>query len=58
MGKEAQGIRLEAAKLMWFSRGGLSYVDSMNLSNDERKVFGELIKENMETTKKSGLPFF
>lgn len=58
MEKEANGIRKEAAKLMWFSRGGLQYTDALNLSNSERKIFGELINENMDTTKKSGLPFF
>jgi hypothetical protein len=30
----------------------------MNLSFDERQIVGEIIKENLETTKKSGLPFF
>lgn len=39
-------------------RGGLSYDDSMLLSETERKLINELIKENLETTKKSKLPFF
>jgi hypothetical protein len=39
-------------------RGGLTYQESLNLSWDERKMIGEIIKENLETTKKSGLPFF
>jgi hypothetical protein len=30
----------------------------MNMSWDEREIIGEIIKENLETTKKSGLPFF
>jgi len=37
---------------------GLSYAEGMNLSQDEREIVGEIIKENLETTKKSGLPFF
>jgi hypothetical protein len=37
---------------------GLSYSEGMNLSYDEREIVGEIIKENLETTKKSGLPFF
>jgi len=37
---------------------GLSYSEGMNLSFDERQIVGEIIKENLETTKKSGLPFF
>jgi hypothetical protein len=37
---------------------GMSYQEALNLSWDERKIIGDLIKENLETTKKSGLPFF
>jgi hypothetical protein len=39
-------------------RGGLSYEDALMLSIEERKMINALIKENLETTKKSGLPFF
>ena len=39
-------------------RGGLSYDDSMLLSETERKLINDLIKDNLETTKKSKLPFF
>ena len=37
---------------------GLSYAEGMNLAYDEREIVAEIIKENLETTKKSGLPFF
>jgi hypothetical protein len=37
---------------------GMSYQDVLNLTHDERMIIGEIIKENLETTKKSGLPFF
>jgi hypothetical protein len=43
--------------MCWYMRG-LSYAEGMNLSVDEREIVGEIIKENLETTKKSGLPFF
>ena len=39
-------------------RGGLTYDDAMALSLTERKLVGELIKDNIKTTKESGLPFF
>lgn len=39
-------------------RGGISYEQAMNLSHEERSLIGEIIKENMETTKKTGLPYF
>ncbi len=58
MDQEAKNIRNESLKLAWYMRGGLTYEDAMNLSSDERKMISVLIKENLDTTKKSGLPFF
>jgi hypothetical protein len=37
---------------------GMSYAEAMNLSQDERMIISDIIKDNLETTKKSGLPFF
>lgn len=37
---------------------GLSYQEALNLDLDERQIIGLIIKDNLETTKKSGLPFF
>jgi hypothetical protein len=39
-------------------RGGASYEDLLNMSYSERTAIGNLIEENLETTKKSGMPFF
>jgi hypothetical protein len=39
-------------------RGGITYDQVMQLSATERKMIGDLAKENIETTKKSGLPWF
>jgi len=58
MDKEADSIRQEALKMAWYMRGGLTYEQAMTLGPNERKMISELIKENLETTKKSGLPFF
>ena len=37
---------------------GMSYAEAMNLSFEERSIVGEIIKENLETTKKTNLTFF
>ena len=55
--KEAKAIKKDALKLCWYMRG-LSYAEAMNMSWEEREIVGEIIKENLETTKKTGLPFF
>ena len=58
MEKEANDIRNDSFKICWFMRGGLTYTEAMNISPKEREMIGKLVKENLETTKKSGLPFF
>jgi hypothetical protein len=58
MERESNAIRNETLKLCWYMRGGLTYTEAMNLNNEERIMIGKLIKENLDTTKKSGLPFF
>ena len=39
-------------------RGGVTYEEAMQMSQSERGIINDIVKENMETTKKSGLPFF
>jgi hypothetical protein len=58
MDKDCRMIRQEALKMSWFMRGGLTYDQAMALGIQEREVINDLIKENLGTTKKSGLPFF
>jgi hypothetical protein len=58
MDKETVDIRREALQLSWYMRGGITYDQALQLSVSERTLISELIKENLETTKKSGLPFF
>lgn len=55
--KQAREIKKDVLKLCWYMRG-LSYSEGMNLSWEERSIIGEIIKENLETTKKTGLNFF
>ena len=56
--RESKALKHEALKFSWYMRGGLSYDDAMMLSYDDRKIISDVIKENLETTKESGLPFF
>jgi hypothetical protein len=56
--EEVTIIKRNALKAAWYMRGSLSYVDAMNLSPTETNIINKLIDENLEVTKKSGLPFF
>ena len=44
--------------MAWYMRGGLSYTEAMHLSMDERDLINAIIKENLDTTKKTKMPFF
>ena len=58
MEKSAKAIKQDALKMTWYMRGGVSYSEVMQMSPEERTAIGAIIKENMETTKKSKMPFF
>lgn len=51
-------IKANALKMSWFMRGGVSYVDILNMSPDEREAMAKLVESNLETTKNSKMPFF
>jgi hypothetical protein len=58
MDQEAAAIKENCIKLSWYMRGGMTYEQIIMASPAERQMISELAKDNMETTKKSGLPFF
>jgi hypothetical protein len=55
---QSKALKEETLRLCWYMRGGLDYNDAMLLSLDERKLIGKIVKDNLETSKKSGMPFF
>lgn len=56
--KQSKALKEEILKLCWYMRGSLSYDEGMHLSYEDRALMSKLIKDNLETTKKSGMPFF
>ena len=58
MEKEVKGLKREILTLCWYMRGGLTYEEASYLSPGEREIIREIIDSNLDTTKKSGLPFF
>jgi hypothetical protein len=58
MEKEIKAFKSELFKLCWFMRGGLTIEQAYDTDFQDRETIVELIKENLDTTKKSGLPFF
>lgn len=55
---ESKALKDELFKFCWYMRGGLTIEQAYLLTNDDREIISNIIKENLETTKESGLPFF
>lgn len=55
---ESKALKKELYKLAWFMRGALTFEQAFLLDVADREIIGEIVKENLETTKESQLPFF
>jgi len=56
--KETKALKREALKICWHMRGSISFDEAMQLSLPDREEISKLINDNLETTKKTGLPYF
>ena len=44
--------------MAWYTRGGATYEDVLNMSITERQEISKLMEEHMDITKKTQLPYF
>lgn len=58
MVKQADEIDHNAIRMSWYMRGGISYQDIMNMSYKQTEMINAVIDSNLETTKKTKMPFF
>lgn len=58
MERESKAIKDEIYRLCWYMRGSLSFTDAYNLSIEDIDIIGKIVKDNLETTKKTQMPFF
>jgi hypothetical protein len=58
MEQESKALKSEILSFCWYMRGGITYTEALELSFEDRQMISKLINNNMEVTKKSGLPFF
>ena len=49
---------MELLRICWYMRGGVTYHEALEMIFDERAMCGDIDKDNLETTKKTGQPFF
>jgi len=55
---ESKALKKELYKLAWFMRGSLSVEQAYMLDLQDIEIIHGIIKENIETTKETNLPFF
>jgi hypothetical protein len=58
MDAETKEIKHELLMMCWYMRGGLTYNEAFCLPPKDREIISQIIKDNLDTTKKTGQPFF
>jgi len=55
---DVRALKDDALRISWYMRGGMPYDLAMNLSFQEKELINKIIKDNLETTEKTKMPFF
>ena len=55
---ESKNLKMELFRACWYMRGGVTWGEVLTFGPADREIANTLIKENLETTKKTGQPFF
>ena len=58
MDQEAKTIKKRLFELCWYMRGGISFTEIMQMGVSDIPLMNDVIEGNLETTKKTGMPFF
>jgi hypothetical protein len=58
MDKDIKNLKHELLKICWYMRGGMTYNESLVISPTDRSIIADIVKDNLETAKKTGQPFF
>jgi hypothetical protein len=56
--EESKAFKKNLFKIAWFMRGAISLDEIFQVEPEDREILVKIIEENLETTEKSGLPFF
>ena len=58
MDQEAKTIKKRIFEMCWYMRGGITLNEMMQLGVSDMPIMTDVVEGNLETTKKTGLPFF
>lgn len=54
---EAKALTKEILRIAWQMRGGINLNEAYMLTHEDREIITEIIKENIQITKDSQMPF-
>ena len=55
---ETKNFKAELTKIAWFMRGGVTMEEIYMSAPEDREIMAKVIKDNLDTAKKTGQPFF
>jgi|TARA_X000001036_G_C20214776_1_gene617252 hypothetical protein len=55
---EIKNFKADLLKLAWFMRGSVTLDEMYATCHEDREVMSTVIKDNLDTAKKTGQPFF
>ena len=55
---DSKALKKSLFKLCWYMRGGMSLDEAWSIGYQERELINEMVKDNLDVTSESGLPFF
>jgi hypothetical protein len=58
MEKETKALKDEIFRVCWFMRGSVSVSEAYEMTQEDFSVMNKVISDNLETTKKTKMPFF
>ena len=58
MDRDVEAIKEELFRLCWHMRGGLQISDAHELTLKDREILNKIIKDHIEITKETKIPFF
>ena len=56
MDNQIKQIQDDIARMCWYMRGAISWSEAHNMSISERRIISNVIKDNIETVKKTKMP--
>ncbi len=58
MENEIKEMKLNLMKIVWYMRGGVTLTEAYDFGPEDREIASKVIDDNLETTKKTNMPFF